>query len=296
MRAIQFLAAAPFLAYAMFADTSVDKHVQAFQNAQSLKATFTVSKVGGSTEEQTLSLSKPKFLKWESPSKVVVSDGKTLWTYDKTTKIYEKGDSTDELLVKALGDDTVWAWSAFFDKEFASNVTGVQKGSSRKVRNMAVTDITVTRKDKRTFLLPLSDETGAAVGARYSTDAGETIVLAKEFVLGDKPLEEAMFAWAPPADAKSAEEAKAASGMKFADIKPIIDANCASCHGGRAPKAGLDLSSYSAIMSGRVVRPGNPDSSRMMREIRSGKMPPAGPLSAENQDKLAKWIADGAKE
>lgn len=296
MRAILLLAVAPFIGYFVVMDSSLDKHTQALQAAQSLKATFTVSKVGGTTEEQTLSLSRPNFLKWESSSRVVVSDGKTLWAYDKVAKVYEKGVVSDESLVKALGDDTIWAWSAFFDKEFANGVTAAQKGSSRKVRNMAVTDLTVIRKDKRSFLLPLSDESGVALGARYSTDAGETIVLAKEFMLGDKALDEAMFAWAPPADAKSAEEAKATSGMKFAEIKPILDTNCAGCHGGSNPKAGIDFSSYQGVMSSRAVRPGNPDSSRMMREIRSGKMPPAGPLPAEVQDKLAKWIADGAKE
>jgi outer membrane lipoprotein-sorting protein len=295
MRPILLLAALPFVAYAIVADASVDNHTKALQAAQSLNATFTVTKVGGTTEEQTLSLSRPKFLKWESPSKVVVSDGKILWAFDKAAKTYTKGDATDEAIAKALGDDTTWAWSAFFDKDFAASIASSQKGSSRKVRNMAVTDLALVRKDKRSFTLPISDESGVAVGARFTTETGETIILAKDFTIGKEPLLESQFAWTPPADAKDAAEV-AASAMPFSEVKMIFDANCASCHGGRAPKGGIDLSSYSAIMSSRAVRPGNANSSRLMREIRSGKMPPAGPLSAELQDKLAKWIDSGAKE
>jgi hypothetical protein len=49
-------------------------------------------------------------------------------------------------------------------------------------------------------------------------------------------------------------------------------------------------------MESRTVRAGNADSSRLVRALRSGKMPPAGPLAKDAIDKIAKWVADGAKE
>lgn len=299
MRWTHALLLAPFAVVALASDSSVDRHVAALQKAQSLQATITVTKVGGSTLEQTLSFTKPDKFRWESDAKLVVSDGKTLFTYDKAAKTYSKSEANAEALKKALSADAVWAWSAFFNDKFADDVASAQKGESRKLRNVPVTDVTVTLKDKRTFTLPLDDATGVARGARFSVEesgaTSEVIVLVKELTLGDAGLQDSLFAWTPPADAKDAAEV-AASAMKFAEVKPIFDQNCAGCHGGRAPKAGIDLSSYSGIMDSRAVRPGNPDGSRIMREIRSGKMPPAGPLAQELVDKLAKWIADGAKE
>ncbi len=299
MRWTHALLLVPFAATALLSDSSVDRHVAALQKAQSLQATLSVTKVGGSTDELTLSFSKPDKFRWESPAKLVVSDGKTLFTYDKGSKTYTKGEAGPDALKKALSDDAVWAWSAFFNDKFGEDVVSSQKGESRKLRNVAVTDLTVVLKDKRTFTLPLDDASGVARGSRFTVEAAgaktETIVIVKDLTLGEAGLQDELFAWTPPADAKDAAEA-AANAMKFAEVKPIFDQNCAGCHGGRAPKAGIDLSSYSGIMDSRAVTPGNPDRSRIMREIRSGKMPPAGPLAQELVDKLAKWIADGAKE
>lgn len=72
-------------------------------------------------------------------------------------------------------------------------------------------------------------------------------------------------------------------------IKPIIDANCATsgCHstGAQSP----DLSTHQGVfdskdrVKARAVD-GNPSS-----------MPASGLMSAANRDKIAKWIAAGAK-
>lgn len=294
MRVLWLLAAAPFAAHwGLTGDFT--GHIKTMQDAQSMKATFTVTRVGGSVEEQTLTLSRPSYLKWESPTKLVLSDGKTLWSYDKGEKVFSKSEATEANLAKAMGEDVVWVWSAFFDKEFAGSIASTQKGASRKVRNMAITDWIVTRKDKKVFTVPISDESGAAVGSRFTAEAGETLVLAKEITLGEDPLSGELFAWTPPADAKDSA-AVAASASSFNDVKQIFLANCASCHGSRGPKGGIDLSSYEAIMASRSVRPGNANSSRLFRVIKSGKMPPAGPLPAELQQKIEKWINDGAKE
>jgi hypothetical protein len=74
-----------------------------------------------------------------------------------------------------------------------------------------------------------------------------------------------------------------------AHIKPIMDANCATsgCHaaGGQSP----DLSTYQGVFNSkdrvkaRAVD-GNPS-----------PMPASGLMNAGNRDKIAKWIAAGAK-
>lgn len=303
MRWIHALVLAPFAAYAFVADSMVDKHVSALQKAQSFTATLSVTKVGGSTEEHSLSFSKPDKFRWETPSSIVVSDGKTTYTYDKAGKLYTKSSADAPSTLKALGADAVWAWSPFFDAKFAEQVASTEKGSSRKLRNVPVTDLGLVRKDKRAFSLALDDALGVARGSRFSNEVNgaqiETIVIVKELALGEAALDDALFAWAPPADAKDAAAAaaeKAANAMHFAEIKPILEQHCISCHSGRAPKAGVDFSSYSSLMASRTVRPGNADSSKLVREIRSGKMPPAGPMPKDLIEKIAKWVADGAVE
>jgi len=93
-----------------------------------------------------------------------------------------------------------------------------------------------------------------------------------------------------------------------ANIKPILDANCVSCHvpGGEGyEKTGLQLDSYEAVMKGTklgaVVVPGSSVSSTLYRVI-SGQADPSirmphgqGALPAADVTTIGTWIDQGAK-
>jgi len=93
-----------------------------------------------------------------------------------------------------------------------------------------------------------------------------------------------------------------------ADIKPIIDANCVSCHvpGGTGyDQTGLQLDSYDALMKGTKLGPvvvaGSSASSTLYRLV-SGQADPSirmphgqGALPDAEVSKIAAWIDQGAK-
>lgn len=93
-----------------------------------------------------------------------------------------------------------------------------------------------------------------------------------------------------------------------ADIKPIIDANCVSCHvpGGTGyDTTGLQLDSYEALMKGTKLGPvvvaGSSVSSTLYRLV-SGQADPSirmphgqGALPDAEVSKIAAWIDQGAK-
>lgn len=93
------------------------------------------------------------------------------------------------------------------------------------------------------------------------------------------------------------------------DVQPVLRERCTSCHSPSAAgtqASGLDLTTYSALMAGtkfgRMVIPGDPDSSNLMRlldwrvnpEIRM----PHGQkqLSTCDRDTIRDWIRQGAKD
>ena len=84
-------------------------------------------------------------------------------------------------------------------------------------------------------------------------------------------------------------------------IKPILDAKCARCHGDKQRKAGLNLTTGADLLrgseSGAVVVAGKPEESPLYEKIRDGEMPPEGnePLPPDQVDLIRRWIADGAK-
>jgi hypothetical protein len=84
------------------------------------------------------------------------------------------------------------------------------------------------------------------------------------------------------------------------DILPIVRAKCIRCHAGVEPKAGLNLTSPSSLLtggnSGAALRIRAAESSLLYEMVSSEKMPPVGQkLTAEEKGLIRKWINDGAK-
>ncbi len=90
------------------------------------------------------------------------------------------------------------------------------------------------------------------------------------------------------------------------DIQPIFNAECTSCHGS---SGGVNLSSYSALMSSNgnnygssVVVAGDPESSGLVDKIEANpqfgnRMPTNGPyLSTDDINTIRQWISEGANE
>ncbi len=90
-----------------------------------------------------------------------------------------------------------------------------------------------------------------------------------------------------------------ADGARFFDasVKPILEANCLSCHGGgQKIKGGLRLTSREEVLrggdGGSVVSLDQPESSRLLQAVRYQelKMPPKGKLPEVQIDVLARWV------
>lgn len=89
------------------------------------------------------------------------------------------------------------------------------------------------------------------------------------------------------------------------DVKPILNKNCISCHGGVKAKGGFSVlfkeEAFANTESGKpAIIPGDPDASEMIRRIRSGdpedRMPYRHePLSEGDIDILTRWIKQGAE-
>ncbi|MBZ0255158.1 hypothetical protein K8I31_03805, partial [bacterium] len=84
------------------------------------------------------------------------------------------------------------------------------------------------------------------------------------------------------------------------DVEPILMANCVGCHAKMNPAAGLQFLSIETILKGsahhKVVEPGKPDESLMLKMITGEaepKMPPKPLLPLEKEDiaVIREWIA-----
>lgn len=85
------------------------------------------------------------------------------------------------------------------------------------------------------------------------------------------------------------------------DIRPLLEAKCFRCHGGKTRRKDLDLTSPAGILkgseSGSVIAPGKPDESLLFAKVLSGKMPPAKKdrLNDTEVETIRRWIVGGAQ-
>ena len=90
-----------------------------------------------------------------------------------------------------------------------------------------------------------------------------------------------------------------------ADVRPVLAANCFGCHQGAIVRGGYVMTDFESMVAGGesgepAIVPGNPDESPLIDliTIHDGvaEMPPnADPVSAEDTDRIRRWIAAGAK-
>ncbi|MBE2199723.1 MAG: NapC/NirT family cytochrome c [Anaerolinea sp.] len=81
-------------------------------------------------------------------------------------------------------------------------------------------------------------------------------------------------------------------------FKAMLDGRCAFCHSGPQAEAGLDLSSYEAMMRGGsepIIIAGDPEASLLVQR-QSGPMEHFGQILAEELNAVKEWIAIGAPE
>jgi len=276
------------------ADSRLSRHQKAMQEAQGVSVKFRISQADAPAEDHTLSLSKPNAFRWESPSKVVVSDGTKLTTFDKNARLYQTTEATPELLAKTFETPALWAYHAFFDAKWTEQITSEKVGAEMNQKGKLLTQVVLGRK-AGLMTLYVEQATGLVFGGSYLMAGKPVYIQVSDLQVSPKTLDSKLFAWVPPADATETAGPKDAPAMlTFSAVKPIFDANCVSCHGGPNPTRGLNLSSYESIMRSGAVKAGNPGASSVVRAITSGVMPPRNPLRQADIDLITKWVADGA--
>ena len=92
--------------------------------------------------------------------------------------------------------------------------------------------------------------------------------------------------------------------VPYAKVEKVVKARCVGCHNGPKGAAGVDLSSYDALLKSKfkgkkVVVAKKPKDSVLIDALTGhgvAKMPPGPPLSAADIKLFQDWISAGAKK
>lgn len=109
-----------------------------------------------------------------------------------------------------------------------------------------------------------------------------------------------------PGKVQAAQDPAASPQFYTQKVRPIFDANCASCHEGKNHRGGLNIDTRAGLLKGghdgAVIVPGDPANSLLVKLIRHEgpkddpmPMPPKKPkISDADIAVVSQWIAAGA--
>jgi hypothetical protein len=84
-----------------------------------------------------------------------------------------------------------------------------------------------------------------------------------------------------------------------ADVWPVLNDNCVSCHSGAAPSGNISLETYDQIKAQALIQAGQPGSlyGAISHDPGNSPMPQGGgQLPSCNITRIKKWIDDGAPD
>lgn len=276
-------------------------HLKALQEAQTLNGTLTVQPLPGSPKTIKFSYSKPNLFKIDNEDGFVLSDGQNIYTYTKSSNKYTVEPMTEGVLDSKAGMSDVWAWAAFFNKDAFKDVVA-KAGGSRVIKGNKVTEVMVEwqKPTVGSATLYVDDKSGFARGCSIKNGDNESIVMAESLEIGKEPGDKQMFVWAAPSGATQVETVVATPMAGWAAVQGIFKKSCMPCHSSVSRKAGIDLSSYEAVVgNSEAVVAGEPDRSGVYRTTKGSRpsMPRSGaPLTSAEVQTIYDWIKAGAKK
>ena len=185
----------------------IAKHTTTLTNAQSMTVEFTVERLPAAPENYRLVYSKPNQLRIEYPGGMMMTDGKTLWEYTKSSNEYIEGPGDLNAMASKIKSSEYMAWAAFFFGDQLKNVKDANAGRKLSMGGTQVTTVNFTLDSvkNQTASFYIDEKLGAARGASVKGPNGEVLVKAKSLEISDKAADTSIFTFAPPAGSKKVE-------------------------------------------------------------------------------------------
>jgi|GEM_PF-1694758 len=279
-------------------DPLLEKYAAELAKSQSVVVKMRVFDLSGASEDESLTIARPNLWKYETSKWTILSDGEKITRYNKSAKTYVQQPYSAKALATLTDLPQLWPYASLLNEKFLSEILASRRGAQRSTMGTKVIDMNVSREGKGQLTLVMDSTTGLVRGVNFKDAMGkEKIAQASEVQLFSKSMDAAKFAWVAPEGAELAKEEEViAATLSYADVQGVFERNCTECHSGPDAKDGIDLSSYDSIMSARIVKPGDADGSKLIRVIRSGKMPPKQRMDPKDLQALTQWVNSGAKE
>jgi thiol-disulfide isomerase/thioredoxin len=180
-------------------------HADAMAAAAGLHVRYTVTAVGGATDEYAVTFSRPDKARFETPKRIVVSDGETVTVFDRASNTFTKQPYRRDLMLSEFGSPLLGVWSTFFEPGVLQTLASTKDLGAKKLRGKQFEAVAVTldkaAESSETIYLDPQDMMPKIVDFDLK---GQAMVLSV-VELSLTPVEASAYAFAPPAGAKEVD-------------------------------------------------------------------------------------------
>ncbi len=198
----------------------LDNFNKALNGAKTLSATYKVTPIGGVARDVKVDLAKPNMARIDTPTELVVADGKTITTYDKAEKTYFKKPQTESELMGLFASIDTDLWKGFFDDSAMKNLPAKDAGTKkRKGVNYNVVEVNYNQHKSCTLYLDPSNGVArqAEVTLTQGSDKLMTSIVTDNLTLGGDSNSD-MFAFKAPEGSREMSLAEMSAGKWYENL------------------------------------------------------------------------------
>lgn len=199
-------------------------HTKALADAQSLSATFTYQKIGGSPSSYKIDLAKPGMAKIDRGNELIVADGTSITILDRKANSYYKVPQTAGELSKYFGDDEMALFAPFFNAKAFDKFAKVMSAGTknRKGMTMNVVEAQIDAKGFKKATYFIDPATNLARQVEYAFSDGpepvRMLVDTKEFSVSSE-VKADLFAFKAPEGSKEVALEDMVADKWYTDIE-----------------------------------------------------------------------------
>ena len=198
---------------------------KAMNDAKTVKADYTFQTIhAGGADAYSVTLKKPNLVRIETPSQILVADGKEITTFDKGDKTYFKRPETDADIKQIFAQEELHIWAGFFDANAYKAVRSKDLGN-RTVNGgtMSTVEAAYDAQDRKVVTYFLSTEDKVARKAQIDFDKKDpsrsiSMVLDTKALQLNGDVSKDAFVFNPPADSRELSLAEMNSAKWYYDL------------------------------------------------------------------------------
>ena len=208
------------IAAARLAPAGLIDFSKALQSAPTLKADYTAQTIGGASARYNVQLKKPNLLRVETPTQILVSDGKELTTFEKAEGYYYKQPASAAAIGEIFVPEPLNVWAGFFNPKALSAPSSKSLGTkSRGGQSLEAVQANYDANRVITYFLDATDKVARQAQIDLTVGSGKQtmVVNAKDVQVGGA-LDADVFAFKAPQNSRETTLDEISSDRWFTDL------------------------------------------------------------------------------